>query len=58
MVKAARNAYRTSWGISQDNYVIALAPGEESKQIQFTFNNVIPGLSEFLASPKLSAIGN
>ena len=58
LVKAARNAYRTSWGITQDNYVIAIAPGEKSKQIQFTFDNVIPGLTEFLASPKLSAVGN
>lgn len=44
LVKKARQSFRTSYGINQDNYVFLIAPGETFEQIQFTFKNVVPGI--------------
>jgi hypothetical protein len=43
LVKKARQSFRSSYGISQDNYVFYLAPGEINKEISFTFKYGIPG---------------
>lgn len=56
MVQKARQSFRQAKGISQDHYVLAVAPGETSKEIKFTFRKSIPGLNEFLSSPQIKSI--
>jgi lipid A disaccharide synthetase len=56
LVQKARQSFRQAKGISQDHYVLVVAPGETSKEIKFTFRKSIPGLKEFLSSPQIKSI--
>lgn len=56
LVRKARQTFRQSRGINQENYVIAIAPGENSKEIKFSFKNSIPGLNEFLSTPTIKSV--
>jgi lipid A disaccharide synthetase len=56
LIKKARGTYRQEKGISQDKYIFVIAPGENSKEINFTFKNIIPGLNDFLSSPQIKNV--
>ncbi len=36
--------------------MIAIAPGENSKEVKFSFKNSIPGLNEFLSTPAIKGV--
>lgn len=56
LVAKARQEFRTARGINQDHYVTILAPGNNEKEIKFSFGKFSESLSKFAARSEISGI--
>lgn len=57
MTKAARKEFRSKNNIPEDSFVILVAPGDTSSDIEFSFKAVNQGIKKFLAEKEIASYG-